>query len=201
MNKPIAHTLTRPIRDGADLWFDVPGFEDAYQITADGAVRSKARRVNSPICGGERLLPSRPVNTRLVKGYPTFTASIGRKRTTVYVHRVMAQLFVPNPERKPHVNHIDGVKENFRPENLEWCTHKENMHHAYATGLAAAPTNGSGDKCPASKLTGSDVSVIKARLNQGHSKKRIARDYRVSAGTIYFIATGQTWVSVEASDV
>ena len=73
--------------------------------------------------------------TKTSNGY--FQVGIGgRKGKIEMIHRIMAMAFVPNPDNKPFVNHIDGDKGNCSPTNLEWCTSAENNAHARETGLA-----------------------------------------------------------------
>ena len=72
----------------------------------------------------------------LRKGYLAVTLTHNGERKTYGVHRLVADAFIPNPENKPTVNHINGVKTDNRVDNLEWATMKENCDHKWRTGLA-----------------------------------------------------------------
>lgn len=69
------------------------------------------------------------------QGYYHVNLSINKKSKRFRVHRLVAEAFIPNPENKPYVNHIDGCRSNNNVNNLEWCTPMENTQHAVKTGL------------------------------------------------------------------
>lgn len=106
-----------------------------------------------------------------------------------FVHRLVAELYVPNPENKPHVNHKDGNKRNNRASNLEWVTNKDNRKHAVINGLQIQ-----GEKCPWAKLTRSDVIFI--REHQEIDRKELSEKFRVSPRTITDVRNRKSWKSV-----
>lgn len=96
-------------------WIDVKGFPN-YEVCAEGIVRHKI---------------SKKVKTkRVIRGYYSCDLVHKNKRKNWSLHRLLAIHFLPNPENKPEVNHIDGNKFNNDLSNLEWCTRAENLKHA-----------------------------------------------------------------------
>lgn len=107
-----------------EKFLDIPGYEGRYQISNHGNVRS----LNYQNTGKSKLLT--PVKHHM--GY--LLVHLGVKKIKM-IHTLVAEAFIPNPEQKPFVNHIDGNKHNNDVSNLEWVTSKENMEHAIKTGL------------------------------------------------------------------
>lgn len=120
-----------------EIWKDVVGWEGLYIVSNLGNIRSLDRRVKGPQPNG-RLISGRLRKALISNGYASINLidkETGRS-TRNSVHRFVAEAFIPNPENKPCVNHIDGNKQNNHVSNLEWCTYKENMEHAFRTGLS-----------------------------------------------------------------
>ena len=120
-------------------WLPLRGFEDRYEVSNLGEVRS---------------LPHLSIDGRHFKGrllaliknanddYLRVNLNKNGKTSAYLVHRLVAETFIQNPFGKPEVNHKDGNKRNNAAENLEWVTPHENQRHALATGLR-------GLNCPA----------------------------------------------------
>lgn len=113
-----------------EIWKDIKGYEGLYQISNHG-------RVKSLHFGKERI--RKPSDSR---GYPIILLNKGGKYTVTYIHRLVATYFVPNPDNKPEINHLDENKKNNRADNLAWCTEKENTNWGTRTERARKSMKG-----------------------------------------------------------
>lgn len=150
--------------------------EPNYEISKEGIIRNS---INGKI-------KSQYIGTT---GYYMISISHNNKSKPLRVHRLIAEAFIDNPDRYKCINHLNGIKTDNSIENLEWCSHIQNMQHAFNTGLA----NNTGEKNGQCKLTSKQVSEIKQRLISGESQYSIAKDYPVTRSVIEGIKIGRLW--------
>lgn len=112
-----------------EIWKPIKGYEGCYEISSLCRIRSIPRKIKSKSIGfamtKERIL--KPWLCKSTKYYMV-TLYKYHKSKKKSVHRLFAEAFIPNPENKPFIDHINGVRSDNRIENLRWVTHKENMN-------------------------------------------------------------------------
>jgi hypothetical protein len=165
----------------ATEWRPVAGFEDRYEVSDVGQLRSTRT--------------GRLSKTRIDKrtGYPTGQMFRNGLRKDVFMHSVVAAAFIGPRPAGHQVNHKNGIKTDCRPENLEYVTPSENTRHAHATGLTN-PQPGS------RKLTDQQVveiiGILAARhisANRKPTFDEIGKQCGVSEYAIYQIDCGKTY--------
>lgn len=172
------------------MWKEIPGFEGRYEVNEHGEVYSKnrtciTRRGSRYTIKGRILKPNKIKN-----GYLVVYLSKNNTNYPCYIHRLVAEAFIPNPNRLPAINHIDGNKENCSVDNLEWVTYSENNQHAYDTGLKPK-----GEGQYKAKLKEKDVREIRKRGKTGIYES-IANRYGVSKATVRDILLNRTWKNI-----
>lgn len=156
-----------------------------YEISSLGRVRNKRTRT---------IRKTMTTTT----GYEGFTTILSGRKTLFHrVHRLVAIAFIPNPERKRTINHINGDKKDNRVENLEWSTHSENSLHSHRI---LKKSGGVGVKHALSKLTPDDVMKIFELKSNGLSTMQIASVIgKVSRPAIRAVLSGKTWKQISLS--
>ncbi len=112
-----------------EIWKDIEGFEGLYQVSNKGRVKSLERELI--YINGRRHLYKETIlkSIRQNTGYYTVTLHKDRVANIKFVHRLVAQAFLPNPQSLPQVNHKDEDPSNNKLENLEWCSASYNMNY------------------------------------------------------------------------
>lgn len=173
-----------------EKWLDIPmkrkKLQKKYAISNKGRVASYTDNVKTGTI----------LKTRLTQGYPSITLKNQGKNLNYYIHRLVAQLFIPKKSPKQtFVIHKDHKKENNNYKNLKWVTWDDQIEHAKkdpAVINRQRPTEGL-------KLNAEKVKRIKKKLAQKNppTLKKLAQQFKVSDMQIYRIKSGENWSHIK----
>lgn len=157
-----------------EIFKEIQGFP-MYRVSNFGNIRNKHGRLLRPQLNHNK--------------YPRIGLYIDKNTFRhLFVHRLVAEHFIPNPNNLPQVNHMDGIKTNNAVENLEWVTLSENMIHAYENGLSDQ-----GETHYRSALTNDQAKQIYDLAWSGHRPKDIAQKFGILATSVCNIKYKRSW--------
>jgi hypothetical protein len=158
-----------------EIWKKIEGFEN-YSVSNEGRVKN------------DKIFLKLSYNKR---GYSQVVLWNKNKNKIQTIHRLVAQAFIPNPDNKPEVNHIDYNKTNNHVSNLEWATKKENEDHALQNGLKVK-----GEQNGGSKLTEIEVIEVRKLFKEGWLKKDLAQKFGITRNSISNIIKRKFWTHI-----
>ena len=144
--------------------------------------------------------------THINSGYELIVFENNTGRYSRLIHRLVAQSFIPNPENKPCVNHLNGIKTDNRAANLEWVTYKENIEHAVKTGLIdyskrKNPRHKIYPKDGDHKLTKStkeEVIEMRKMYDTGdYVLRELSEKFEISISVVWKIVNRKTWKHID----
>ena len=164
-----------------EIWKFLPEYNEIYMISNFGRIKNNK------------------TNYIMILKPDKFGYIRKRIRNKCYlVHRLVAKAFIPNIYNKKEVNHINGIKSDNRVENLEWSTARENILHAYKTGLNEGSRKASslrtrGENHRNSKLKEADVLNIRKLRKMGEKVTNLANKYNICTSTVTEICNRKLW--------
>lgn len=180
-----------------EIW--LPTNYYGYEVSNFGRVRSfwKRRSLLREGCGSETFLGSVPRILKLARrtgGYSSAAIARNKKGRPAHVdvHRLVALVFVPNPNNYPQVNHKNGIKIDNRDSNLEWVLPKQNIAHALVSGLWAIK----GEANPMAMLTEDDIRSIRRQRLDGVPRGTVASQFNTTKGNVWAIERYKSWAHV-----
>ena len=181
------------MKERKEFWKIIEGFPN-YLISNKGNIKSVKTLKNVKLFTKD-------------DGYVSYTLRLNNKGYYKYVHRLVAEAFVPNPNNKGQVNHKNGIKNDNRAENLEWVTPAENIRHAIDTGLLKykkkeesikKSKHSKGEDVNGSKLNAEKVIEIRVLWESGDYKKvQLAKMFNVNESTIRDVITRRQWKHID----
>ena len=158
-------------------WKPIKDYEGLYEVSNLGRVKS----LNYKRTGKEKILK----NIECRNGYLAVSLTKLGKQKVFYIHKLVAEAFIPNPDNLPQVNHIDGNKKNNKVSNLEWCDNAYNQKHAWDNNLQSIRH---ARNC---KLSQEQADFIRQEYLNGSSISELSTFYQVSKTTIKDILNGK----------
>lgn len=157
-----------------EQWNSVPDYELYYEVSNKGRIRSLPRKAKT--ANGERTVHGRVMKESVnTSGYSTIRLFKDGRGETVMIHRLVALVFISNPDNKPQVNHKDFNRRNNNADNLEWTTRQENITHAKDAGR-----HQKGETHHKAKLTTQEILEIVEVFNAGGATTySLAKTYKV----------------------
>ena len=162
-----------------DYWAPAAEFSEKYEVCTNGDIRNTVTR---------RIL--KPSTSK--SGYKFVKLDRdGLPRKNMFVHRLVAETFLPNPSRKTQVNHIDGDKSNNSFKNLEWVTPAENVRHSFAVLGKQSPLLGKTGKCSKSSMPVHQYDLDGVYIASWDSVSDAARAIDCNASQIINVISGR----------
>lgn len=163
-----------------EIWKEVRDFEGIYEISSLGRVK---------------ILRNGNIKKNWVykSGYAYIVLTKNKVQKTFLVHRIVAKAFIPNPDKKEQVNHLNCNKSDNRVSNLEWCSRSENAFHAVKNDHWVKQ-NGSLNHC--AKLTETKVKKILIEIKNGCTGRFLSKKYKVATSVISEIKNNKSWKHV-----
>lgn len=170
-----------------EIWKDINGYEEMYQVSNFGNVRSIDRFVNHNY-GGKMFLRGQNKKIRINKdGYCDILLSKYSIKKHFTIHRLVANAFLLE-NKKEAINHINGIKTDNKAENLEWCTHQENIDHVWKILGYKRP---SGEDSVSNMIT-IQCSLDGFILNVFYSRKHAQDETKIKASHIVECIKGKS---------
>jgi hypothetical protein len=180
-----------------EIWKDIAGYEGYYQVSNLGRVKSLDRiiphkrhithHLKGKICKGKIIKAG---------GYVVVSLGKNNQGKWIKVHQIVAKTFIPNPENKHEIDHINAIPTDNRVENLRWATRLENANNPITKTSIAKSKIGNKCRMKLNKLDYKKVSEIRILLSKGDKRgymSDIARKYGVTPTTVWNIKINRIW--------
>lgn len=169
-----------------EVWREISGYEELYEVSDLGRVRSKVRFATIHR-GGLRSYGGKVLRHNRATNYPQVCLSKNNIRQTFQVHRLVLETFVGKRPEGMEARHLNGNSDDPRLVNLEWGTHSENMKDRSNHGTWC------GESCNKAKLTNKKVLAIRS---SGKPQPYLADKYGVTRACISDVIRRKTWTNI-----